>query len=90
MGATNATPVLRYHSSAACKGQHCCIHNPSDHHMKAWPKVWRADRQMMERTCPHGVGHPDPDDVAFHMSKHPGDDFYTVHGCDGCCEDPRQ
>lgn len=29
----------------------------------------------MERICPHGVGHPDPDDT------NPD----TVHGCDGCC-----
>lgn len=29
-----------------------------------------------ERTCPHGVGHPDPDDV-LNEDK--------VHGCDGCC-----
>jgi hypothetical protein len=33
----------------------------------------------MERICPHGIGHPDPDDPAF---KNP---IEGVHGCDGCC-----
>lgn len=63
------------HSSDKCKGQFCCIHNPSDHHMRSWPQHWRGDRNLMERTCPHGVGHPDPDD--------PNPD--KSHGCDGCC-----
>lgn len=66
---------LQVHDEALCEGQGCCIHRPSDHHMVDWPKLWRADRHMMERTCPHGVGHPDPDD------RNPD----TNHGCDGCC-----
>jgi hypothetical protein len=67
--------VLLVHPKTKCKGQHCCIHNPSDHHMKEWPQNWRDDRGIMERICPHGIGHPDPDD--------PSTD--KVHGCDGCC-----
>ena len=63
------------HSPDKCKGQHCCVHNPSDHHMKDWPQNYRTDRGITERICPHGVGHPDPDD--------PTTD--TTHGCDGCC-----
>lgn len=31
----------------------------------------------MERICPHGVGHPDPDCMYAKRD--------TVHGCDGCC-----
>lgn len=42
--------------------------------MLEWPLNWRGDRGLIERRCPHGIGHPDPDTV--------GD---TVHGCDGCC-----
>lgn len=67
------------HAKSRCQGPACCIHNPSDHHMVDWPQLWRADRNLMERTCPHGIGHPDPD--------HIGDDL--VHGCDGCCSKPR-
>jgi hypothetical protein len=39
---------------------------------------------MMERICPCGVGHPDPDDLAF--KKRMGmDDSEGIHGCCGCC-----
>jgi hypothetical protein len=34
----------------------------------------------MERVCPHGVGHPDPDDINVILGPE------KVHGCDGCCE----
>jgi hypothetical protein len=37
----------------------------------------------MERICPHGVGHPDPDDAAYHIRI--GQGYKTIHGCDGCC-----
>lgn len=67
--------VINVHHPYKCAGQVCCIHSPSDHHMKEWPQHWRSDRNMMERLCPHGVGHPDPD----------GHTFITSHGCDGCC-----
>ena len=76
------------HSGGQCFGQNCCIHNPSDTHMKDWPLNWRSDRGMMERICEHGVGHPDPDDYAYHKSRNfngSGDDGYGVHGCDFCC-----
>lgn len=65
----------------------CCIHSPSDHSMKDFPMYWRADRVLMERTCPHGIGHPDPDDIAFKRVQHGGSvaDAEAVHGCDGCC-----
>lgn len=77
--------VLRsVHPKDACKGRHCVIHNPSDHHMRDWPLNWRADKYLMERVCPcHGNGHPDPDDLAYHRSV--GDDWKAVHGCSGCC-----
>jgi hypothetical protein len=37
----------------------------------------------MERVCTHGIGHPDPDHIAFL----PKDKrrWESVHGCDGCC-----
>lgn len=63
----------------------CCIHNPSNHHMIAWPQNWRADKGMMERLCPHGIGHPDPDDLKVINT-----DWAGVHGCDGCCFVPER
>ena len=73
------------HKESECNSEYCCIHNPSDHHMKDWPTHWRQDRMLMERICEHGVGHPDPDDLKFKESI--GLDMKTesIHGCDGCC-----
>lgn len=68
-----------------CERLGCVIHSPSDHSMRDFPTLWRRDRGIMERTCPHGVGHPDPDDLAFHVRN--GRQHEGVHGCDGCCFD---
>jgi hypothetical protein len=46
---------------------------------------------LAERICPHGVGHPDPDAMAF-ARREGGDEFADaegVHGCDLCCRPPR-
>ena len=51
--------------------------------MRAWPLNWRDDTGVMERICPHGVGHPDPDDAAHNIRI--GHAYKTIHGCDGCC-----
>lgn len=78
---------LLVHSKASCKGEHCVIHNPSDHPMRDFPTYWRTDRALMERICPHGIGHPDPDDIEFKRQLK-GDEYAaneSVHGCDGCC-----
>lgn len=77
---TGTGQVLQVHSASACADLRCCVHGPSDHPLSAARLHWRADRQIMERLCAHGVGHPDPDDVKVrsHWAE-------TVHGCDGCC-----
>ena len=80
---------LRTHPATQCEGEICCIHNQTSHAMRAFPQHWRWDRQMMERVCPHGVGHPDPDHIDF-VRRTRGDevaDFESVHGCCGerCC-----
>jgi hypothetical protein len=88
--------LFNVHAAELCAGRSCVIHNPSDHHMRDWPMNWRADRHMMERVCPHGVGHPDPDEAAYQKIKAAqtvvgyGQEVRTdgdvgVHGCDGCC-----
>ncbi len=77
---TGTGQKLWVHLKTECKGEHCPIHNPSDHHMKTWPTNWRWDRGIMERICPHGIGHPDPDDI-----KIVNEDDKGIHGCDNCC-----
>lgn len=80
--------VLRTHPASACKDDpNCCIHKPSDHALSDAKLNWRGDRGLMERICKHGIGHPDPDDLAHKkrtMSRY--EDFaFEIHGCDGCC-----
>lgn len=81
--------VLKTHGETECRGEFCCIHKPSDHALKDAPLNWRADRYMMERICEHGIGHPDPDDLAFKRSIMTRQAYraraYDSHGCDGCC-----
>lgn len=72
--------VSKVHSPLKCMGAHCTIHNLSDHIMRSFPQHWRGDRGIMERICPHGIGHPDPDEYKLKL-----DDYEGVHGCDGCC-----
>lgn len=82
--ATGGTVLTNVHAATACAGRACALHAPSDHPMAGWPLNWRSDRRLMERVCSHGVGHPDPDDVAYRVSR--GEPAtVAVHGCDGCC-----
>lgn len=72
---TGTGQTIVTHPPSACAGRACVVHNPSTHNMLEWPTHFREDRGITERICPHGVGHPDPDDISAD----------TVHGCDGCC-----
>ena len=75
------------HAPHVCAPGPCCLHAPSDHPLRDWPRRWRDDRGLMERRCEHGIGHPDPDHVA-HVRRRWGDEAarsHEVHGCDGCC-----
>lgn len=86
--------VLRTHGPEVCSPEYpCCIHRPSDHHMKDWPWSVRLDRfdLLTERHCPdHGIGHPDPDSLSFIERQYGKDtaDVSGIHGCDGCCRPP--
>ncbi len=78
---TGTGQVLTVHRRTSCSGV-CPIHAVSDHPLANWPTNWNAPNGIMERECPHGQLHPDPDDftvrivgVAWHA-----DD------CDGCCQ----
>lgn len=83
--ALGVVPVRTHDESACADDAACCIHKPSDHPLRDAPLNWRSDRGLMERVCIHGVGHPDPDDIA-HKERTISDAWaYAVHGCDGCC-----
>ncbi len=88
---TGTGQKIAVHSESDCYSEFCCIHNPSNHKTKNWPTHWREDRGIMERMCTHGVGHPDPDDIAFKkaIAKDYGRGDYDagIHGCDGCCKE---
>ena len=80
--------ILDVHPATQCAlPDRCSVHNPSDHPLKDAPYNWRNDRGLMERICEHGVGHPDPDDLAYKKAVIPNYEDYEfgVHGCDGCC-----
>lgn len=78
----NTELFLHCHDELSCRGEFCTLHNRSNHSMRSFPQHWRGDKGLMERTCPHGVGHPDPDDYALI-----GSPYLGVHGCDGCCSE---
>ena len=76
--------VIQTHGENRCRGQHCVIHNPSDHHMKTWPLQFLPDRAWLAiRVCPHRMGHPDPDSVDYMVTR--GIITAAFHDCDGCC-----
>jgi hypothetical protein len=80
----DTTRMRNVHDPAVCEGRGCPVHHPSDHPMADWPARWRGDRGVTERVCRHGVGHPDPDDMAYRKAAgHRG--AQGIHGCDGCC-----
>ena len=86
---TGQTVFNVHDETPECHQFGCAIHAPSDHHMRDWPTYWRNDRGMVERTCPHGIGHPDPD-VEYFKKRNGLDDAEGIHGCDGCCfDDPK-
>lgn len=77
------------HAPSKCAGRPCALHNPSAHPMRDWPRRIR-ETSLIERVCPCGVGHPDPDSVAYlEALKIPGREAtWGVHGCCGCCISP--
>lgn len=69
------------HDFTAClNSEFCVIHHPMPGPWSEWPTYWREDRRMMERVCPHGVGHP----VAEDYGRGDLSGSFFVHGCCGC------
>lgn len=79
------------HSEDECYGI-CPIHHMTEHIMRSFPQHWRDDRRIMERICPHGIGHPDPDHLSSLARRFPMDRVHieAIHGCDGCCIPPKE
>lgn len=76
--------VLETHPPDRCAGSNCCIHNPSKWPLATAPLVWHGYYKRMYRRCPHGICHPDVDEIAY-LARVTGDDGWGVHTCDGCC-----
>lgn len=76
------------HPKGDCGSDVCVVHNPSVNHMMGWKTYIRVDRDcLVERICPHDIGHPDIDSLRFFLDR--GNDSMGVHGCDRCC-DPKK
>jgi hypothetical protein len=52
--------------------------------MRVFPQIWRADKRIIMRVCPHGVEHPDPDQ--FERWASTGHSHLAAHDCDNCCK----
>lgn len=90
------TGRIRIHAKHLCEGHGCPFHHPSEHHMRTWYRVVRTDKYgaPVERTCTHGVGHPDPDSTAYLKTLLPSDEdawALSVHGCChmNCCAETK-
>jgi hypothetical protein len=77
--------LYNVHAVEACMGEWCPIHNPSDHPLSSARLHWRGDRGIFERICEHGIGHVDPDSLAYLRRR--GVDDPGIHGCcwERCC-----
>lgn len=94
---SGASPVARHevtagiahHRKDQCDGKPCPFHGPSLHPMIEEPMLLR-ETGLIERTCRHGVGHPDPDSARWLNEHGPSGarGSWGVHGCDGCCRLP--
>lgn len=78
--------ILRTHEETLdCYDYGCVVHFPSHQRLSEAPYNWREDTGVMERICPHGVGHPDLDSANHYLRLGMG--YMNVHGCDGCCRE---
>lgn len=84
--ATGDATLGNIHTADKCVGRTCIIHSPTQHHMRGWLLHWRDDRGIFERLCPHGIGHPDPDQEPYWEET--GQQYQSIHGCDRCCATP--
>lgn len=86
----------RVHTKEQCKATRkmgapkgCVLHRPTLHKLTGRPQVLRSST-LIEDICEHGVGHPNPDSVAYLDWRDTGSttsrmSTWGTHGCDGCC-----
>lgn len=72
--------TMQTHGPARCAGRACCIHRPSNHPLATAPMQWMPEINLMLRICEHGSVHPDPDSLAWLMSR-----FTSYDGWHPCC-----
>lgn len=81
--------LVKTHGPAVCVGGHCCLHNPSDHHMASWPMMFDEQLAYLAlRVCEHHYRHPDPDSLRFFARQNLVTGTLArmaLHQCDGCC-----
>ena len=62
--------TVSVHSKEKCEGQHCVIHNPSDHPLRRYPTSWDEERKLMYRVIEeHRIKLMDPDEVSYQKRK---------------------
>lgn len=76
--------TLKVHAAGTCQGDWCVVHKPMPGPWTDWPLHWRGDRNIMERICPCGVGHPAAEQLGWWASS--GREFMSIHGCCGRCK----
>lgn len=70
------------HDAENCPLGPCPLHHRTEHHMRGWPQHYDSELQLVQRVCPHGTLHPDPDDrtVVDHECCHTGCCAAPEHG----------
>lgn len=84
------TLVVNAHDVHYCSGV-CPLHSPSDHWARAMTMRWIHDTSggRMERRCPHGHWHDDPDDLEYRLNAGAQIQVFRSCPCDCPCECPR-
>lgn len=86
--------LWKIHLPEQCEGRPCVIHNPTTKKPECdWPTHWRADRRLMERICPCGIGHPAGEHLEYlkELDEKLGTDMVQwegIHGCGLGCHTP--
>jgi hypothetical protein len=76
--------LIGVHNHLECTGRACCVHQPSTHAMAALPTNWNDPMARMERVCPCGAHHPDPDHLA-HVERAAGAELAALEAVHECC-----
>lgn len=61
--------MLTHHNASVCAGQHCPLHNPSDHEYRQYPLDWDSLTGVMIRLLPSGETVIDPDEYRLHQKE---------------------